>query len=328
LYDKKIIMENKMTEIAIVGAGFTGMSAALALADKGIKVYLIDSKPAMGGFFPLLDNQFPTNSCGVCFLSPEPPAFCPFIECNLRENITFLGNAEVEKIDGEKGNFNIKIKLKNNCVNNDLCIDCGECEKVCPVEVDNEFGDGIEKRKAVFKFYPKAIKKSYFLDLENCNKCNKCVEICPTNAIDLNASNEKDLSINVSNIILTPGFKPVKGNIKEEFGFGINENVLSSIQFEGLISPSGPTKGIPERPSDKTHPKKIAFLQCVGSRDIRKKGNPYCSSICCMFALKQAMLAKEKLPDCEITFFYMDIRAFGIASLINGGSFLLKENFI
>jgi heterodisulfide reductase subunit A len=300
-----------MNEVAIIGAGFAGMSAALALADKGVKVNLIDKKVAMGGYFPLLDNQFPTNSCGVCFLSPEPPAFCPFIECNLRENINFMGNALVENISGEEGNFTINVKILNNPVNNDLCIDCGKCEEVCPVEVSNEFGDGIEVRKAVYKFYPKAVKKSYFLNIDNCNKCNKCVEICPTKAIDLNANNEKNISLNVSEIILTPGFKSVQGNIKEEFGFGINKNVLSSVQYERLISPSGPTKGIPQRPSDGSHPKSIAFLQCVGSRDIRKKGNPYCSSICCMFALKQAMLTKDKLPDTDITFFYMDIRAFG-----------------
>ncbi len=300
-----------MSEVAIIGAGFAGMSAALALADKGVKVNLIDKKVAMGGYFPLLDNQFPTNSCGVCFLSPEPPAFCPFIECNLRKNINFIGNATVENISGKEGNFKIDLKVRFNPVNNELCIDCGKCEDVCPVEVPNEFGDGIDTRKAVFKFYPKAIKKSYYLDLNSCNKCNKCIEICPTNAINLKEGNDKNITINAENIILTPGFTAVKGDIKEEFGFGYNKNVLSSIQYERLVSPSGPTLGIPKIPSSNKEPKKIVFLQCVGSRDIRKKGNPYCSSVCCMFALKQAMLTKKKLPDCDITFFYMDIRAFG-----------------
>ena len=300
-----------MNEVLVVGAGFAGMSAALTLADRGFKVNLTDNRPAMGGFFPFLDNQFPTNSCGVCFLSPEPPAFCPFIECSLRENINFIPNSEIEEIKGEKGNFSVKIKVKNNPVNNDICIDCGKCEEICTVEVDNELVDGIEKRKAVFKFYPKNIKKSYFLDEVNCNKCGKCVEICPVNAIDLSANNEKEIEINVGEIILSPGFKAVSGDIKEEFGFGINQNVLSSIQYERLISPSGPTKGVPLRPSDNKMPEKIAFLQCVGSRDIRKKGNPYCSSICCMFALKQAIFTKKQIPDAEIVFFYMDIRAFG-----------------
>ena len=144
-----------MNEVLIVGGGFAGMSAALTLADRGVKVNLIDSRPAMGGFFPFLDNQFPTNSCGVCFLSPNPPAFCPFIECSMRENINFIPNASLENLSGTKGDFKATIKIKNNCVNNDLCIDCGKCEEVCPVEVDNELVDGIEKRKAVFKFYPK-----------------------------------------------------------------------------------------------------------------------------------------------------------------------------
>jgi len=300
-----------MSEVAIIGAGFAGMSAALALADRGVKVHLIDRKVAMGGYFPLLDNQFPTNSCGVCFLSPEPPAFCPFIECNLRENINFIGNAFVENILGEDGNFQINLKINANPVNNDLCIDCGKCEEVCEVEVPHEFGEGVEKRKAVFKFYPKNIKKSYFLDLENCTKCKKCVEICPVSAINLDNIEEKNIELTASKIVLTPGFSAVKGNIKEEFGFGYNENVLSSVQFERLISPSGPTLGIPKIPFSGKNPKKIAFLQCVGSRDIRKKGNPYCSSICCMFALKQAMIAKDRIPELEITFFYMDIRAFG-----------------
>ncbi len=300
-----------MANVAIIGAGFAGMSAALALADSGVNVSLIDSKPAMGGFFPYLDNQFPTNSCGVCFLSPEPPAYCPFIECNLRKNIKFIANAEVFDITGEKGNFKLKLKIKNQFVDNDKCIDCGKCEEICPVEVENELTDGIEKRKAIYKFYPKNIKKSYYLDINSCNKCGKCVQICPVDAINLDNTNEKEIEIDAQNIILTPGFKAVKGNIKEEFGFGRYKNVLSSIQYERLISPSGPTLGIPERPSNREKPKKIAFLQCVGSRDIRKKGNPYCSSVCCMFALKQAMITKDRIPDAEITFFYMDIRAFG-----------------
>jgi heterodisulfide reductase subunit A len=300
-----------MSEVLIVGAGFSGMTAALTLADRGIKVNLLDKRPAMGGFFPFLDNQFPTNSCGVCFLSPNPPAYCPFIECSLRENINFIPNSIVEKIEGEQGKFNVKIHIKNNYVNNELCIDCGKCEEVCPVEVDNELVDGIEKRKAVFKFYPKNVKKSYFLDETNCNKCGKCVEICPTNAINLENSNEKNINLHVSDIILTPGFKAVSGDIKEEFGFGINKNVLSSIQYERLISPSGPTLGIPKRPSDGNAPKRIAFLQCVGSRDIRKKGNPFCSSVCCMFAIKQAIFTKKQIPDAEVVIFYMDIRAFG-----------------
>ncbi len=300
-----------MSEVLIVGSGFSGMSAALTLADRGVKVNLIDSKPAMGGFFPFLDNQFPTNSCGVCFLSPTPPAYCPFIECTMRDNVNFIPNSELTGVTGVKGSFNVKIKIKNNPVNNDLCIDCGKCESVCPVEVGNELVDGIETRKAVFKFYPKNVKKSYYLDILNCNKCNKCVEICPTDAINLDADNSEDRELTVSDIILTPGFKAVKGNIKEEFGFGVNKNVLSSIQYERLISPSGPTLGKPERPSDKTVPKKIAFLQCVGSRDIRKQGNPFCSSVCCMFALKQAIFTKKQVPEAEIVFFYMDIRAFG-----------------
>jgi heterodisulfide reductase subunit A len=300
-----------MTEVLVVGGGFAGMSAALTLADRGIKVNLTDSRPALGGFFPFLDNQFPTNSCGVCFLSPSPPAYCPFIECSMRENINFIPNAELLRIEGKQGDFKAKIHIKNNKVDNGLCIDCGKCEEVCPVETDNELVDGIEKRKAVFKFYPKSIKKSYYLDEKSCNKCNKCVEICPVNAIDLNADNGREIEISVSDIILTPGFKAVSGTVKEEFGFGINKNVLSSIQYERLISPSGPTLGVPEKPSHNTVAKRIAFLQCVGSRDIRKKGNPYCSSVCCMFALKQAIFTKKQVPDAEVVFFYMDIRAFG-----------------
>ncbi len=300
-----------MKEILIVGSGFAGMSASLALADSGIKVNLIDSKPSMGGYFPLLDNQFPTNSCGVCFLSPKPPAYCPFIECSGRSNINFIPSSSVVEIDGEQGNFKVKLKIKSNPVDSQLCIDCGKCEEVCPVTVDNEFGEGVEKRKAVYKFYPKAVKKSYFLDTVNCTKCNKCVEICPVNAINLSPNSDKELLLDVSDIIFTPGFEAVKGGIKEEFGFGYNKNVLSSVQYERLISPSGPTSGVPIKLSDSTSPKSVAFLQCVGSRDIRKSGNPYCSSICCMFALKQAIFTKKQLPDCEVVFFYMDIRAFG-----------------
>jgi heterodisulfide reductase subunit A len=293
----------------VIGAGIAGMQSALLLAEMGTKVFLLEQGPAIGGYFPLLDKTFPTNSCGVCFMSPTPPAFCPIYECHLHDNIELLPYSEVTKVEGTAGDFKISIAKKPRFVDPKRCTLCEACVKVCPVEVDREFGGGLEKRKAIYLPFPQAIPHSFVIDPKTCTRCGECVKACGPGAIDLDMKEEEE-KIEVGTILLGFGFEPFLAQKKGEYGFGRYENVLTSIQFERLLSTSSPTQGLPVRTSDGKRMQKIAFIQCVGSRD-PSCNQDHCSTICCMYATKQAMIAKDRSPDLGVTFFYMDIRPMG-----------------
>ena len=293
----------------VIGAGIAGMQSALLLAEMGTKVFLLEQGPAIGGYFPLLDKTFPTNSCGVCFMSPTPPAFCPIYECHLHDNIELLPYSEVTAVEGEGGDFKVSILRKPRFVDPQRCTLCEACIRVCPVEVKREFGGGLEKRKAIYLPYPQAIPHSLVIDPKTCTRCGECVKVCSPGAIDLDMKEEHE-AIQVGSILLGFGFEPFWAQKKGEYGFGRYTNVLSSIQFERMLSTSSPTHGLPVRISDGEKMKRIAFIQCVGSRD-PSCGQDHCSTICCMYATKQAMIAKDRAPDLEVTFFYMDIRPMG-----------------
>jgi len=293
----------------VIGAGIAGMQSALLLAEMGRKVFLLEQGPAIGGYFPLLDKTFPTNSCGVCFMSPTPPAFCPIYECHLHDGIELLPYSEVLKIEGEGGDFSVSIVRKPRFVDPKRCTLCEACIKVCPVEVEREFGGGLEKRKAIYLPYPQAIPHSLVIDPKTCTRCGECVKVCSPGAINLDMEEEQE-TIEVGAILLGFGFEPFWAQRKGEYGFGRYENVLTSIQFERLLSTSSPTQGLPIRVSDGKRMEKIAFIQCVGSRD-PSCGQDHCSTICCMYATKQAMIAKDRSPGLGVTFFYMDIRPMG-----------------
>jgi heterodisulfide reductase subunit A len=293
----------------VIGAGIAGMQSALLLAEMGRKVFLLEQAPAIGGYFPLLDKTFPTNSCGVCFMSPTPPAFCPIYECHLHDGIELLPYSEVLGVEGAPGNFCVSIVRKPRFVDPKRCTLCEACIKVCPVEVEREFGGGLEKRKAIYLPYPQAIPHSLVIDPKTCIRCGECVKVCSPGAIDLDMKEEEE-TIEAGAILLGFGFEPFWAQRKGEYGFGRYENVLTSIQFERMLSTSSPTQGLPIRVSDGKRMEKIAFIQCVGSRD-PSCGQDHCSTICCMYATKQAMIAKERSPSLQVTFFYMDIRPMG-----------------
>ena len=297
------------SSVLVMGAGIAGMQSALLLAEMGIKVFLLEQGPAIGGYFPLLDKTFPTNSCGICFMTPTPPAFCPIYECHLHDNIELLPYSEVTKVEGKGGDFSVSVLRKPRWVDPKRCTLCEACIKVCPVEVEREFGGGLEKRKAIYLPYPQAIPHSLVIDPKTCTRCGECVKVCSPGAIDLDGKEEEE-KIEVGAILLGFGFEPFAAQRKGEYGFGRYENVMTSIQFERLLSTSSPTEGLPVRVSDGKKMEKIAFIQCVGSRD-PSCGQDHCSTICCMYATKQAMIAKDRSPNLGVAFYYMDIRPMG-----------------
>ena len=297
------------TDVLVIGGGIAGMQSALLLAEKDHRVYVLESAPAIGGFFPLLDRTFPTNSCGVCFMSPRPPAYCPIYESDFHENIELLTHCELTGLSGRAGDFQVSWVAKPRHVDVEKCSLCDKCTEVCPVEVDREMGTGAEKRKAIYLPFAQAIPRCYVIDEATCNRCGECVKVCSPGAINLQEQ-PRQRKVNVGAVVLGFGFEPFRGERKGEYGLGRYANVVSSIQYERMLSFSGPTGGLPGRPSDHERPKKVAFIQCVGSRDIAS-GQGYCSTICCMYATKQAMVSKERDKELDAAVFYMDLRAMG-----------------
>ncbi|WP_151191959.1 FAD-dependent oxidoreductase [Desulfotomaculum copahuensis] len=289
--------------VMVVGGGISGMQASLDLAESGYRVYLIERSPAIGGTMPMLDKTFPTNDCAMCTLSPK------LVECGRHRNIEVLTLSEVTGLSGEPGRFTVDVKKHPRYVDTTKCVGCGACAAECPEDIPDEFNQGLNPRKVIFKPYAQAYPNAYVVDKEHCLECMACVDACPSGAIDHDME-EEEVSIEVGAVILCPGFELFDAELRGEFGYGVYENVITSLQFERMLSASGPYGGHIKRPSDGAVPQRIAFIQCVGSRDIAR-GNGYCSGVCCMYATKEALIAKEHEPNLDVSIFYMDIRAYG-----------------
>lgn len=304
-------MKQETGSVLVVGAGIGGIKASFEVAELGYQVYLVDTNPFIGGTLSQLDRQFPTNRCCMCQILPtlarkENSHFCLRKEF-YHPNIISLPDSSVVKMRGEAGDFDVTIKTEATWIKPELCINCGACVEVCPVDVKDEFNAELITRKAVYSKYPIPVPNIYTIDKATCTRCGKCVEICPTRAIDLNIE-EKTQQLSIGSVILASGFEEFDPKLLMQYGHGRYADVLTSIELERMFSGYGPGKGDIYRPSDRTKPKSIAFLQCVGSRD---QDRDYCSAACCMYALKEAMVVRETNPDIDIRFFYMDARAYG-----------------
>jgi len=292
----------------VIGGGVAGIQAALDLADTGYKVYLVEKEPSIGGMMARIDKTFPTMDCSICILAPK------MSDAGHHPNIELMANSEVTEVKGYIGNFHVKVLRKPRYVTKD-CSACGECAKVCPIVAPNEFDVGLATRHAIYTPFAQAVPATYMIDMNLClNKegvvvCDKCMKACDRQAIKYEMKPET-ADIEVGTIIVATGADVFDPSVIPNYGYGKLPNVITSLEFERLINAGGPSAGHLIRPSDMQIPKRVAFIQCVGSRSDRN-GRLYCSNVCCMNTIKDSLLIKEHWPDTEILVFYVDIRAYG-----------------
>jgi heterodisulfide reductase subunit A len=299
-----MMVEQKIGAVLVVGGGVAGVQAALDIASSGFRVYLIDQSSSIGGVMAQLDKTFPTNDCSMCILAPK------LVEVGRHPNVALITNAEIAGLTGDLGNFEVKITKKSRYINEEKCNGCGLCAQKCLIEAVDTYNRGLGDRSAIYIDYPQAVPLKYMIDREKCIGCGICEGICKAGAVEYEQK-ASEVTLKVGSIILAPGFEIFDAKIKTEYGYGRFPNVLTSMEFERMLNASGPYGGVILRPSDGEIPRKIAFIQCVGSRDAQL-GNNYCSAACCMYSIKEAVVAREHVPTelCS-KIFYMDIRAHG-----------------
>ena len=308
--------------VLIVGAGIAGMQAALDIANSGYEVVLVDRLPSIGGHMHQLSETFPTLDCAQCILTPRT------VEVGRQENIHLHVYSEIEDIQGDVGDFRVRIRRKPAYVNWDVCTGCGLCSEKCPqyipVEFDRHLIVAQETRsgrlrqmgtgKAIYTLSPQAVPKKPVIDTDYCTwfqkgKCRLCEKVCPVGAIDYEQQ-PAWFEEQVGAIILATGFELYPLEKMGEYGGGQVPDVIDALAMERLLSASGPTSGMMRRPSDGKEPREVVWIQCAGSRD-PELHMPYCSKACCMYSSKQAMLYKHKVHHGQAYVFYIDIRSAG-----------------
>ena len=296
-------MSGLVGSVLVVGGGIAGIQASLDLAESGFRVYLLEKLPSIGGVMTQLDKTFPTNDCAMCILAPK------LVEAGRHPNIEVITYADLVSVDGAAGDFKVAIRKRARRIDPKKCTGCGVCAETCIVEAIDEYNAGLDGRQGVYIRFPQAVPLTYAIDRDRCLGCGICAEVCKAGAVVYDEV-DTDLELDVGSIILAPGVEAFDPSALTEYGYGRYPNVVTSVEYERILSASGPFQGHVQRPSDGSIPGKVAFIQCVGSRD-EKIGNDYCSSVCCMYATKEAVITREHTAIVEPTIFYMDMRAYG-----------------
>ncbi len=299
----------KVGAVLVIGGGIGGVQSALDLADSGYKVYLVEKSPGIGGVMAMLDKTFPTNDCSMCILSPK------LVAAGRHNNIELHTLTEVLSVEGEPGRFRVKLLKRARSVDLGKCTGCGDCIAKCPVrDLPNEFEGGLSKRRAIYQLYAQAVPNAPTIDRAAClkftkDRCGACQKNCKAGAIDYTQQDE-EFEIEVGSVVVAAGSRIAPTSLRAEYGHGRYPNVVTSLEYERILSASGPYGGHVRRPSDGREPKRIAWLQCVGSRDDSVERG-YCSAMCCMYAVKEAVITREHCRDVEPSVFYMDMRSYG-----------------
>ncbi len=304
----KFSADGNFGDVMVVGGGISGIQASLDLAAAGFKVYLVEKSPTIGGHMSQLDKTFPTNDCSMCIESPK------FVECSRHPNIQILTYTEVDSVEGEAGNFTVTLVKKPRYVIESKCTGCTTCVEYCPVKYPDPFNQNISGNKAIHIYFSQAIPLVTYID-DSClylkeKKCTICQGVCKTGAIDFNQRPEK-MEVKVGAIVLSPGFEPFDPKLREDYGYGKFENVVTSLDYERLLCATGPYEGEIRRATDKKHPHKVAWIHCVGSRQVIPGGRSYCSAVCCTYTQKQVILTKDHDAETECTIFHNDVRSYG-----------------
>jgi heterodisulfide reductase subunit A2 len=300
--------QNGFGDVMVLGGGISGIQAALDLATSGYKVFLVEKAPTIGGKMAQLDKTFPTNDCSMCIESPK------FIECDRHPNIEIMTYTEVDTVEGRAGDFEVSLTRKARYVDENLCTGCTVCAEYCPINIPDPFNQELSDSKAIHIYFSQAVPLVPYID-DRCRymedqKCTICESVCKNKAINLRQKPRKQV-VKVGAIVLSPGYGVFNPRLRGDYGYGRIANVVTSLDFERLLCATGPHEGEILRPSDHQHPKKIAWIHCVGSRQILEGGHSYCSSVCCSYIQKQVILTKDHDADCEAVIFHNDIRSFG-----------------
>ncbi|MBN1847373.1 MAG: CoB--CoM heterodisulfide reductase iron-sulfur subunit A family protein [Deltaproteobacteria bacterium] len=294
---------NNNNRVLVVGGGLGGIKAALDLAEADIDVVLIDKAPSIGGIMTQLDRTFPTNNCDLCTLSPH------LAESSRTQHIDLKPLTTLTALSGTVGQFTATLTTKPRFIDLSKCTACGECFKQFPECV--QFTPGLDHRAPTCMRYPQSTPYAFSIHIDQCKDIDALKNVCPTHAI-FDTDSERSFSLEVGAVILAPGAELFDSNELSNYGKGMYPNVVTGLEYERILSASGPTGGILARPSDGNQPAKIAWIQCAGSRSQNKAALPYCSSVCCMYGLKEAIVTKERFrDDIETVIFYMDMRTFG-----------------
>ena len=296
-----------MRDVLVIGGGIAGIQASLDLAEMGMRVHLVERSPSIGGRMAQLDKTFPTNDCSTCILSPK------MVDCARHPNITIHTLSQVQEVQGEAGDFRVRVLKQARYVDESACTACGDCAKVCPIVKRDEFQMGLSTRRAIYIPFAQAIPQAYLVNRSDCLGadpivCGRCIETCQKGCIDFDME-DTSIELLVGAIVIAVGMETFDPVALTEYGYTRFENVVTGLEFERLICASGPSGGHLIRLTDRQEPRTIGFIQCVGSRNT--KYQRFCSSVCCMHATKEAILAREHIPDVRSFIFYTDLRASG-----------------